>query len=160
MSKIFKVIANIFLTVIILILSVYVVLKFTNKIGIYKVMTGSMETGIHAGDYILVIKKDNYKKGDIVTYIKDDNYITHRIIKIKDNTVITKGDNNNVEDEAIKKEDIVGKYIYKSKIINFILDYKYVLVVAAIILFIISSLLGNNKEEDKKEEKEEQEEII
>lgn len=150
MVKILKTISNILLTLLIVILLVYFVLKITNILGIYRVMTGSMETGIHPGDYLVVKKEKIYKKGDIVTYKIDGNYITHRIVKIENDKVITKGDANNVEDEEFSVDNIVGKYIYKSKIINFIMDYKYILVAVILILFIVSDFI--NKDNKKEEE--------
>lgn len=147
MNKIFKIITNSLLILVILVLLLYLVLKLTNTAGIYKVMTGSMETGIHSGDYILVKKSSNYKKGDVITYMKDGNYITHRIVKIENNKIITKGDANNVEDEAIEKEDIVGKYIFKSKIMNFIIDNKYFIAAIIILLYVASIIFDKYKKE-------------
>lgn len=141
MNKVFKIISNILLISIILILSIYLILKYTNKIGIYKVMTHSMENKIHAGDYLLVIKNKEYKKGDIVTYKKDNYYITHRIIKINKNSVITKGDANNINDEKINKSDIVGKVIFKHKILNFIINNRIILGLSIILLFIIIEII-------------------
>ena len=147
MNKVFKIITNSLLILVILVLLLYLVLKLTNTAGIYKVMTGSMETGIHSGDYILVKKSSNYKKGDVITYMKDGNYITHRIVKIENNKIITKGDANNVEDEAIEKEDIVGKYIFKSKIMNFIIDNKYYIAAIIILLYVASIIFDKYKKE-------------
>lgn len=135
-----KKISNILLIITIILLLIYAILKQTNHIGIYKVMTGSMEPNIHVGDYLLVIKSKEYKEKDIVTFKKDGYYITHRIIKINKETVITKGDANNVADEEINKSDIVGKYIFKNKILNYIMEYKYILIGIIIILFIISEV--------------------
>lgn len=154
MNKVLKVISNIVLIILIIILSLYVLLRFTNKICIYEVMSGSMETGIHKGDYLIVLKEDNYKKDDVITYMKDGYYITHRIVEINGNKVITKGDANNSKDEEISKEDIVGKYIFKHKIINIIIDYKYLFIALILILFIISSTLNSNKNQNNNEEEE------
>lgn len=146
MNKIIRIISNILFILIILILSLYLILKYTNNIAIYKVMTGSMETNIHVGDYLLVKKCNEYKKGDIVTFKKDGYYITHRIIKVKENTVITKGDANNTSDGEINKSDIVGKYIFKHKIMNFIIDNKFIIIGLIILLFITEELLNKHKE--------------
>lgn len=147
MSKIFKIIINTIVYLIIGILLVYVGLKVTNKIGIYKVMTGSMESGIHAGDYIVIMNEKEYKIGDVVTYVRDGYYITHRIMKINNGKVITKGDANNVEDEEFSMNDIIGKFIYKSNLLNFVIDYKYIIAAIFIILYLIANYI------DKKEAK-------
>ena len=147
MNKVLKVISNILLIIVIIILSGYLILKFTNKIAIYEVMSGSMETGIHKGDYIVVKKDNHYNIDDVVTYIRDNHYITHRIVKINGDKIITKGDANNTEDEEINKSDIVGKYVFRHEILNFIIDYKFLIVAMILILFIITSVLSKNDNE-------------
>lgn len=69
---------------------------------------------IKSGDaYLLTIINDykQLKKGDIIVYydsIKDTN-IVHRIVRIYENGVITRGDNNNKEDPyLIEFKDIKG----------------------------------------------------
>ncbi len=142
MSKVFKIISDILLVLVILILSLYLILKYTNKIGIYKVVTGSMETNIHPGDYIIVKTCEDYKKGDIVTYKNKGTYITHRIIKVDNDKIITKGDANNTADEEIDKQAVVGKYIFKHNILNFIMDYKFIIIGLIILMFIISEMIN------------------
>ena len=124
MNKIIKIIINIILIILIGLLVLYAILRFTNKIEIYRVQTGSMEDGIHVGDYILISKRSDYKVGDVVTYKINGYHITHRIVKENGNNVITKGDANNVEDKEISKDSILGKVIYKSGFLNFIVNYK------------------------------------
>lgn len=153
MNKVIKVISNIFLWFLLIILVTYIILKITNIAGIYKVLTGSMEPKLHAGDYILVLKTRNYKKGDIVTYSKEGYYITHRIVKINNKKVITKGDANNTNDEEIKKNKIIGKCIYKSKMLNFVINYKFFIISIFLLIYLISLIISNNKgkEENQKE---------
>ena len=133
MSKVFKIVVDTICILLIIILVGYAILRFTNKIVIYKVETGSMEDGIHVGDYILVSKSGRYKVGDVVTYKKFDNFVTHRIIEKNGDRVITKGDANNIEDESISVNDIVGKVVFKGGILNIIIDFKF-----AIISFFLS----------------------
>ncbi len=152
MNKIIKIISNTLLSITIIILLLILILKLTNVIGIYKVMTGSMETGIHPGDSLLVKKQKEYKNGDIVTFKIEDTYVTHRIIKIDNDKVITKGDANNVEDEEINKDSIVGKVIYKGKLLNFIVDYKVIIVGVIILLYLISNIFSKEEKNIKKEE--------
>ena len=140
-----KKISNILIIITIIFLIIYAILKQTNHIGIYKVMTGSMEPNIHVGDYLLVKKCKEYKEGDIVTFKKDGYYITHRIIEINEDTVTTKGDANNINDEEIYKNNIVGKYIFKNKILNYMMEYKYIVISIIIILFIISEVFKSKE---------------
>lgn len=86
-----------------------------NGYAFLEVVSGSMEPKFKIGDILIVDTKiEKYKEKDIITF-KDVNgsFVTHRIIEINDDEIITKGDANNTIDEAIKKDSIVGKYVYK-----------------------------------------------
>ncbi len=80
-----------------------------------EVVSGSMEPTIHVGDLIVIHTKDvSYSEGDIVTfYDTNEAFVTHRIMSIDDGLMITKGDNNNSEDQPIPISQIVGKYVFK-----------------------------------------------
>ena len=65
---------------------------------------------------IIIIKKSNtYNVNDIITYnTENEVLITHRIVKSCEGGFITKGDNNNSEDnELVKLENIKGKVILR-----------------------------------------------
>lgn len=83
--------------------------------AILEVVSGSMEPNIHIGDLIIIDTKANlYQKDDIVTfYDENGSFVTHRIVSINENEMITKGDNNNTEDEATDVSKIVGRYVTK-----------------------------------------------
>ena len=88
------------------------------------VETGSMEPTINKGELVIISKKPQYKIGEIVTIIDQDEYIyTHRIVKKENTSVITKGDGNNIEDEAIDENYIFGRVIMHSKILGFFVLY-------------------------------------
>ena len=78
---------------------------------ILKVATGSMVDTININDLIIVKITKDVDKGDIITYKKHNELITHRIIKKDGNTIITKGDANNIEDEPITIDNIIGKVV-------------------------------------------------
>lgn len=149
MVKIYKIFVNTLFILLIAVLGIYVFFRFTNKAEIYSVKTGSMEDNIHAGDYILIYKKNDYNVGDVVTYRKDNYFITHRIIRTENNYFITKGDANNTEDEKIDKSVIIGKVILSGGILNIIVNYKFVLAAIFLALYLISCYFGKD-EEDKK----------
>ena len=97
---------------------------------VYTIRTGSMEPEYKVNDVILVKETsvDDLKTGDVITYAVDETgkmTITHRIISIVDNPdgtakIITKGDANEVEDESISSDKVLGKLTYKFKIYSFI----------------------------------------
>lgn len=88
---------------------------------IYTISSESMKPKLKKDD-IIVVKKgyenDKYKIGNIITFVNSKGeLITHRISKMTtldgQRAYITKGDNNEVEDEEIVEYDkIVGKVIY------------------------------------------------
>ena len=68
------------------------------------VASSSMEKAISKGDLLIVKKEDTskIKVGDIVAYRQDKDYIVHRVFKINnDDTIETKGDNNNEKDDYV-----------------------------------------------------------
>ena len=95
--------------------------KFINKSDInqllgytcLKVLTGSMEPEIKAGENIIIKKCKQYEIGDIITYSeKDGDLVTHRIVSIQDELYYTKGDANNIQDlEPVSISQIYGKVI-------------------------------------------------
>lgn len=78
-----------------------------------------MEPTIHIKELIIIRESENYEINDIVTYRdKENNFVTHRIIEKNGNLVITRGDNNTINDEAINIKNIEGKVIYHSIVLG------------------------------------------
>ena len=75
------------------------------------VASGSMSGTVDINDMVIVKITDDYQVGDIVTYQADGYFVTHRIISINKNQIITKGDSNNTEDNPIEKSKIIGKVV-------------------------------------------------
>lgn len=136
---------------------------YTNILGytIFEVVTGSMSGTIEIGDAIIVKLQTDTQTGDIVVFEQDGNLVTHRIIKITENNVITKGDANNAEDEPISRNNIVGKVI---KIIPNVGIWKKVIltpkvlisIITTIILFGLAASYGEEKTDEKESIKNEQ----
>lgn len=80
--------------------------------SIFSTETGSMSPTIEKGDFVIIKIGDEIKEKDIITYKKNNVFITHRIEKIDNDSIIAKGDNNNTEDEAINKSDVIGKVVF------------------------------------------------
>ncbi|MDO5140655.1 MAG: signal peptidase I [Eubacteriales bacterium] len=98
------------------------------------VVTDSMKPTFNAGDLIIIKKTDPSKleEGDIITFhtIIENEYSlnTHRIAEIIDNnsfrSYVTKGDNNQIEDQHIISDgDIVGKYVAKLPKVGRVMDF-------------------------------------
>ena len=127
--------------------------KDLSTIGGYtylEVVSGSMEPTIKIGDLILIntnIDNYDYHVDDIITF-RDEagSLVTHRIIKVEENTVVTQGDANNAIDGDILKKDIVGIYVKKFVAIGSLLNslknpviLVIILTIGILICFIIST---------------------
>ena len=127
MKKVFNIIKNIliFCLITILLFVLFIVIysfvqmdiqgkEYCNLFGysIFQIETGSMSGTLEIEDIIIVkLESDNLNRDDIITFRQDGNLVTHRIIEINDDTIITKGDSNTDSDKPITKEDVVGKVI-------------------------------------------------
>lgn len=121
-NKIVKVLFNILLTLTILVFVIVLynffqieILKkdFTSFCGYtsFEVISGSMSGTIEIDDLIVVKITDELKENDIISFIDDGEVVTHRLIKIEENTLYTKGDANNAEDKTIERTQVIGKVI-------------------------------------------------
>ena len=123
---------------------------------IFQVVTGSMEPVIKTSDIVIVKLTKDVNEDDIITYKSDNNFITHRVININDNEIITKGDANNTSDPPITEEVIVGKVIYIiSNVAVWIKVFKdpkvaltLVISIIAIKIMFFKDIKNNNSEEE------------
>lgn len=156
-------IQKIFLIIIIFILLFILYSKFILKEELIKlyntailvVLTGSMEPTIKSGEMIIIKEQIDYNVDDIVTYKEDRNFfVTHRIINKYENKYETKGDNNNLVDEPIDKDQIEGKVIYHSKVCGFFILYLLKpITLIVIIIFIVKEFFGHINVKGEKNEK-------
>ena len=113
--------------------------KYVNIFGysVFEVATGSMHGSIEVNDAVLVKIGDSYNVNDIVTYQNGEDYITHRVIEIEEDYVITKGDANNVNDNPIDKKLILGRVV---KVLPRLGVWKKVLLTPKVIILILVTL--------------------
>lgn len=144
-KKVLNIILDIIIVVVIILL-VYIMIQksitkenYTNIFGytFLEVLTGSMSGTIEIGDGVIVKLTKEVEEEDIIVYEKDNSFITHRLIEKQQDELITKGDANNVQDEPITNDMVIGKVI---KIIPNVNLWKKIIigiVIALIIVFII-----------------------
>ncbi|MBQ6323902.1 MAG: signal peptidase I [Bacilli bacterium] len=124
----------------------------------FVVASGSMSGTIEVDDIIFVKITDKVKTGDIITYKNDEgDIITHRLVDISGNKYITKGDVNNVSDDAIEKKDIIGRVdriISPSFILKSIAIFLIIFIFLAIVNFdsIIKKYIVKERVPEKKPE--------
>jgi len=168
-NKILKIIKNIIINTLIFILGIIAViavwttiqLNIQNKeyvdifgYSIFSTETGSMSPTMEKGDIVIVKIGNEVQNQDIITYKKDNAFITHRIIKIDGESIIAKGDNNNTQDKAITKDDVLGKVVF---IVNNVEIWKKVfsevnVIIPIVITIILLVILVSYKEKNRRKE--------
>lgn len=119
-----------------------------------------MEPSLKVGSVIFSRQFPQYNKNDIVTFSPDNdakNTVTHRIIDIRDNQFITKGDANNTPDiDTISQDKILGRVIFSIPFIGFIVAFAktqlglIIFIIIPATLIIYSEVLNIKKEIEKK----------
>lgn len=75
------------------------------------ITSGSMWPVLQEGDLIFIqgVAKKDIHEGDIIVWRNPNGFTIHRVLKLNEDTLVTKGDANFTEDDPVKYEDIVGK---------------------------------------------------
>lgn len=78
------------------------------------VETGSMEPELYEGDLIFVwrVPFETLETGDTVTYYEDGNFTTHKISRITEEGIITRGLVNKVEDGIKTESEYTAKMLF------------------------------------------------
>ena len=157
LNKVLNIIKNIIVNLIIFVLGIIAIIAIWTSIqlnvqgkeyvdifgySIFSTETASMSPTIEIGDIVIVKLGEQGKKRDIITYKSGNAFITHRIIEIDGENIIAKGDNNNTQDNPIKKDDIIGRvdFIINNVEVwkNVFSDFSVIIpVVITVILFVI-----------------------
>lgn len=120
MNKIIR-ISLLSLVIVLLIINFFIVLNIPlGGFRIFKVKSDSMNPTLKYNDFILVKKTNEINEKDIITFRVENNYLTHRVVAKVDDTIITKGDALDFNNDPITKNMIVGKMVYKFKVLTFI----------------------------------------
>ncbi|MDI9646537.1 MAG: signal peptidase I [Archaeoglobales archaeon] len=103
-----------------MIIALLTFLFFTGSFGVHPAVvgSGSMSPSIQTGDVIIVSKidTDDLNIGDIIQYMAEGYTVTHRIVDIIETDdgrfFVTKGDANEIPDDPISEDRVVGKVIF------------------------------------------------
>ena len=75
--------------------------------------SGSMAPAILVNDLLLLKGEPSYQTDDIITYVSQQgSLITHRVKEVLLDGYITQGDANNICDEEISSQKVLGKVIF------------------------------------------------
>ena len=124
-------------------------------VGAAVVLSGSMEPELSVGDFLLIADRDEYNVGDVVVFQDGRMAVTHRIISIDGDRVITRGDANNTDDDPITKGQIKGEVVmaipFIGHIVNAVKTPIGTICVLALAIFLLERSFNADKKNDKKE---------
>lgn len=126
-------------------------------VGASVVLSGSMEPELSVGDLLLLREQESYTEGDIIVYQSGAMPVVHRILSLRGETVITKGDANNVADEPFHCDAIKGKVVLAIPWLGYaVWALKtpmgiLLTLAAAVILVELSYREGKTKDDEEKE---------
>ena len=156
--KIVKKIIDVFLTIIIVVSFAFIGL-YLLKITPYVVLSPSMSPGIKTGDLVFInrnFKYEDVEVKDIIAFKKENTLVTHRVVEITDDGLVTKGDANQVNDEgAVKKEQFVGRNVFNIPKLGYAVrviqttNGKIISISIIIMLFVFSFIVDKPKKEIK-----------
>jgi signal peptidase I len=75
------------------------------------VTSSSMWPALKAGDVVFIeaVDRDKLEVGNILVWQKEGSYTIHRLVRLEETTVVTKGDANFKEDDPVPYESVVGR---------------------------------------------------
>ncbi len=128
----------------------------------FMVLSGSMETKIHKGDLIISknVNPSTLKIDDIIAFRDSEGTVTtHRIIDIVNNDgqnlFITKGDNNNTQDQnLVEYKDVEGVYVLRIPGVGSIMDSLsepttiIIILLAITLIFVIGFTISTKKQRE------------
>ena len=156
LKKIFSILANVCYIGI----SIYILVCLPLLFG-YKplvVLSGSMEPTYKVGAIIYYESFDEIKKDDVIVFSNsDDSFVTHRVVELKGDKYVTKGDaNESVDAELVEVHNIKGKAIkFNIPYLGYYVQYVNTnlwLIISVIVVLVSEFLISNLNNDTKKDE--------
>lgn len=123
-------------------------------VGAAVVLSGSMEPELSVGDLLIVVRCDNYELRDVIVYQDRQTAITHRIVSMSDDSIITRGDANNADDDPITLEQIKGKVVFSIPLVGYLVNMIKTplgtVVILGLAVFLLERSFRVQKENDKR----------
>ena len=140
-------------------------LRSTNEIksgksvtrGYYCVIigSGSMSPTVLVNDLLFIKGDGPYNAGDIITYVSSSgSLVTHRIIEVTGAGYIAQGDANNIPDEEISGQQVLGRLVTVvpgvGELIDAIISPTGIILLASVCvsLWLLRRTRGDQNEED------------
>lgn len=126
MAKVIKVLGWIVTSILVIFIAGLGFIHFMPGYSFSLVRSGSMVPAIKVGDVIITRPADaaNTQPGTIVMYLHDVEMITHRVLSIDGNTLVTKGDALEDPDPwPVVMADVKGVYLFKLPYIGYAMNF-------------------------------------
>ncbi|MBA7701120.1 hypothetical protein ES703_109851 [subsurface metagenome] len=93
--------------------------------NIYLVRSDSMKPAINAGDMIITAPVNGQvRPGDIVTYERVNELVTHRVVSIDGDKLVTKGDALQHSDPwSVTLSDVKGSYLFRLPYVGYLSNF-------------------------------------
>jgi signal peptidase I len=78
------------------------------------ITSGSMWPALKQGDLVFIqgVKgKEELHEGDVVVWQNANGFTIHRVVELREDTLVTKGDANFSEDAPVSYDDVIGKTV-------------------------------------------------
>ncbi len=122
----------------------------------YVVLSGSMEPTIETGSLCFINRHSEFqsiKKKDIIAYrLKEGTLVTHRVVDITDEGIVTKGDKNkDVDATIITSDNYMGENIFWIPKLGYLVKVfqsttgKIIIITCIVILFVAGFLFGEDE---------------
>jgi signal peptidase I len=132
--------------------------KFVPGYGFYVVQSGSMVPAVGVGNLVFTGPPGAVQIGQIVTFQVDGEIVTHRVVSIEGDQIVTQGDANKSPDpRPISAADIRGTYLFQFPGIGYLTDFAttkkgwFILVIIPSIILVLLLVKEILKEAFKKD---------
>ncbi len=157
--KILNGLINVLTTLIIVVGGIFLILYLCGFTP-YVVLSGSMEPTIETGSLCFINRHagyENVKGQDIIAYrLKDNTLVTHRVVEINEDGMVTKGDANKDNDATlITSDNYMGKNVFWIPKVGYLVKVfqtttgKIIIITCIVILFVAGFLFGEDKKKNK-----------
>ncbi len=123
--------------------------------GLTVVLSGSMEPELSVDDLLIVVPSDSYEVGDVVVYQTKRIAIVHRIISINGDEIITRGDDNDKDDDPISINNIKGKVVYAIPFVGYLVQLIKTPIGTIVLLGLAILFMESSFRKDKEQKKSE-----
>jgi len=122
----------------------------------YVVLSGSMEPNIQTGSLVFVdhsAKYDEIRENDIIAFKLNDTMVTHRVVEVTSQGLITKGDANSTNDGGyVTVENFIGKNIFTIPKLGYLVRVIQsrngtIIFIAGIVLMFVLSFIGDKNDQ-------------